>query len=109
MGEEEDEVVAGDGSGAINVRRGWDNGDGRGFQGRNGVRVFAVDMVGVECVRPLAFFVEFLFSSGLVLKGPWVLQVGISLYTDAFGLKGCAKISRVAPMKGESNVQWRID
>lgn len=59
--------------------------------------------------RPSAFFADSLLSSGLVLKGTWVLQAGLSLYTDAFGLKGCAKISGVAPTKGESNVQCELE
>ncbi|KAH1190188.1 hypothetical protein HKD37_20G056455 [Glycine soja] len=44
-------------------------------------------------VKPLAFFAEFLLSCGLVFKGTWLLQVGFSLYTDVFGLKGCGKIT----------------
>ena len=36
---------------------------------------------------------EFLLSCGLVFKGTWLLQVGFSLYTDVFGLKGCGKIT----------------
>ncbi|XP_057778293.1 uncharacterized protein LOC130997031 [Salvia miltiorrhiza] len=55
-------------------------------------------------VRPSAFFAEFLLSCGLVLKGSWVLQVGLSLYTDAFGLKGCGKIER-----GEADVKCELD
>ena len=37
-------------------------------------------------IQPLAFLVEFLLSCGLVLKGTWILQTGLSLYIDAFGL-----------------------
>lgn len=44
-------------------------------------------------VKPSAFFAEFLLSCGLVFKGTWLLQVGFNLYTDAFGLKGCGKIT----------------
>ena len=44
-------------------------------------------------VKPSAFFAEFLLSSGLVFKATWLLQSGFLLYTDAFGLKGCKKIS----------------
>lgn len=60
-------------------------------------------------VRPSAFFAEFLLSSGLVLKGTWVLQVGLSLYTDAFGLKGCSKISGLTLAKGEADVKCELE
>ncbi|XP_010265041.1 PREDICTED: uncharacterized protein LOC104602881 [Nelumbo nucifera] len=43
--------------------------------------------------RPTAFFAEVVLSSGLIFKGTWVLQAGLSLYTDTFSLKGCHKIS----------------
>ncbi|KAL0380517.1 UNVERIFIED_CONTAM: hypothetical protein Sangu_0116000 [Sesamum angustifolium] len=59
-------------------------------------------------VRPSAFFAEFLLSSGLLLKGTWVLQVGLSLYTDAFSLKGCEKISGQTLAKGEIDVKCEL-
>ncbi|KAL9225163.1 hypothetical protein vseg_001115 [Gypsophila vaccaria] len=40
-------------------------------------------------VWPTAFLGDFCLSCGLVFKGTWVLQVGLSLYVEAFGLKGC--------------------
>lgn len=61
-------------------------------------------------IRPTAFLAEFLFSSGLVLKGTWVLQVGLSLYSDAFGFEGCSKISglTIADVKCElDDDRWR--
>ncbi|KAL3812436.1 hypothetical protein ACJIZ3_013704 [Penstemon smallii] len=58
---------------------------------------------------PSAFFAEFLLSSGLVLKGTWILQVGLSLYTDVFGLKGCAKITGVALDKGDVDVTCELE
>ena len=42
-------------------------------------------------IRPTAFFAEFLLSSGIVFKGTWSLQAGLSLYSDVFSLKGCHK------------------
>ncbi|XAR48936.1 hypothetical protein NMG60_11031929 [Bertholletia excelsa] len=42
--------------------------------------------------RPVAFFAEFFLSSGLMFKGTWALQSGLSLYTDTFVFKGCDKI-----------------
>ncbi|MCL7043936.1 hypothetical protein MKW94_015115 [Papaver nudicaule] len=43
--------------------------------------------------KPSAFFAEVCLSLGLVFKGTWVLQGGLNLYTDAFSLKGCQRIS----------------
>lgn len=43
-------------------------------------------------IRPTAFFAEFLLSSGIVFKGTWLFQTGLSLYSDAFSLRGCHKI-----------------
>lgn len=54
-------------------------------------------------IRPTAFFAEFLLSSGMVFKGTWVLQTGLSLYTDAFAFKGCNKMS-VLPAKENADV-----
>ncbi|KAG2721989.1 hypothetical protein I3760_02G108100 [Carya illinoinensis] len=51
-----------------------------------------------------AFFAEFLLSSGLVFKGTWVLQTGLSLYTDVFGLKGCKKMSLLSA-QGNADLQ----
>ncbi|KAK4427848.1 hypothetical protein Salat_1553800 [Sesamum alatum] len=59
-------------------------------------------------VRPSAFFAEFLLSSGLLLKGTWVLQVGLSLYTDAFTLQGCDKISGKTLSQGEIDVKCEL-
>ncbi|GLT69421.1 hypothetical protein SLA2020_415740 [Shorea laevis] len=58
--------------------------------------------------KPSAFFAEFLLSSGLVFKGTWVLQTGLSLYTDVFGLKGCRKIS-ILTAKGNADVQCDLE
>lgn len=46
-------------------------------------------------IWPSTFFAEFLLSSGIVLKGTWVLQVGLTFYTDAFSLKGCGNIDLI--------------
>lgn len=56
--------------------------------------------------RPSAFFADFLLSSGLVLKGTWVLQVGLSLYTDTFSFKGCGK---VVMAHNQSNTDVKCD
>ncbi|KAG8373203.1 hypothetical protein BUALT_Bualt12G0146600 [Buddleja alternifolia] len=90
---------------------------GRGFVGLGGALYGILGGLSIACaacciilsVRPSAFFAEFLLSSGLVLKGTWVLQVGLSLYTDAFGLKGCAKISGLASPKGELDVKCELE
>lgn len=44
-------------------------------------------------MQPTAFLAEFLLSSGLIFKATWVLQAGLSLYSDAFAVKGCHKSS----------------
>ncbi|KAL1806402.1 hypothetical protein DCAR_0832203 [Daucus carota subsp. sativus] len=43
-------------------------------------------------IRPSAFFAEFLLCFGMILKGTWVLQVGLSLYTDTFLFSGCERL-----------------
>ncbi|KAK7820639.1 hypothetical protein CFP56_038645, partial [Quercus suber] len=50
-------------------------------------------------VKPAAFFAEFLLSFGLVLKGTWVLQTGLSL---------CRKMS-VMLAKGDADVQCDLE
>ncbi|XP_068328141.1 uncharacterized protein [Pyrus communis] len=57
-------------------------------------------------IRPCSFFAEFFLSSGLIFKGTWILQLGLSLYTDAFGLNGCKKMS-VWP--NQDNAEWKCD
>ncbi|KAL7594381.1 uncharacterized protein LOC111908097 isoform X1 [Lactuca sativa] len=59
-------------------------------------------------LKPSAYFADFLLSSGLVLKGTWVLQVGLSLYTDAFAFKGCGKVV-IAPSQGQGNTDVKCD
>lgn len=56
-----------------------------------------LDVVCAACCfflsyRSSAFFAEFLLSFGMMLKGTWVLQVGLSLYTDAFVFRGCERV-----------------
>lgn len=51
----------------------------------------------VLSIKPSAFFAEFFLSCGLLFKGIWLLQAGLSLYTDAFVFKGCQKVT--LPMK----------
>ncbi|CAL5413630.1 unnamed protein product [Camellia sinensis] len=59
-------------------------------------------------IRPAVFFSEFLLSSGLVFKGTWALQTGLSLYTDTFALKGCDKIA-LYPAQGKTDVKCDLD
>lgn len=90
---------------------------GRGVVGLGGWLYRILGSLNVLCagccvylsVRPMAFFAEFLLSSGLFLKGTWVLQVGLSLYSDAFGLKGCSKISGLIIAKGEADIKCELD
>ncbi|KAK7344582.1 hypothetical protein VNO77_14354 [Canavalia gladiata] len=59
--------------------------------------------------KPCAFFAEFLLSCGLVFKGTWVMQVGVSLYTDAFGVKGCQKIAFLDPLMESVDMHCDLD
>ncbi|PHT85544.1 hypothetical protein T459_07650 [Capsicum annuum] len=59
-------------------------------------------------VKPSLFFVEFLFDVVLVLKGTWVLQVGLLLYTEAFALDGCESLL-VGLGKGKNDVKCDLD
>ncbi|PSS23912.1 APC membrane recruitment protein like [Actinidia chinensis var. chinensis] len=55
-------------------------------------------------IRPTSFLAEFLLSSGLVFKGTWALQIGLSLYTDAFALKGCDNILMSLAQQGLTDI-----
>lgn len=59
-------------------------------------------------VKPCCFFVEFLLNSVLVLKGTWVLQVGLLLYTDTFSLDGCESLL-VELGKGKNDLKCDLD
>lgn len=75
--------------------------NGQGILGLGGVAYDLLGGLALVCaacclylsISPSAFFADFLLSSGLVLKAVWVLQVGMSLYTEAFSLKGCEKMA----------------
>jgi hypothetical protein len=77
----------------------WNIQIGKGITGVSGAVYDLLGALTLLCagcclylsIKPLAFFAEFLLSAGLVFKGTWVLQTGLSLYTDVFGLKGCRK------------------
>lgn len=60
-------------------------------------------------VKPNAFFAEFFLCCGMVFKGTWFLQIGFSLYTDLFGLKGCKKISVLSLSPRIENVDVLCD
>lgn len=59
-------------------------------------------------IRPSSFCAEFFLSSGVLFKGTWALQIGLSLYTDTFGLKGCGR-TWLAPIEGKSDVKCALD
>ncbi|KAL8048239.1 hypothetical protein ABFX02_07G051900 [Erythranthe guttata] len=90
---------------------------GRGIAGLGGWVYRILGGLAILCsaccvylsIRPSAFFADFMLSSGLVLKGTWVLQAGLSLYTDAFGLKGCDKITGASVTKGGADVRCELD
>ncbi|KAG6726951.1 hypothetical protein I3842_02G106500 [Carya illinoinensis] len=85
---------------------------GKGITGVSGAVYDLLGALTILCagsslylsVNPSAFFAEFLLSSGLVFKGTWVLQTGLSLYTDVFGLKGCKKMSLLSA-QGNADLQ----
>ncbi|KAK9087800.1 hypothetical protein Syun_030194 [Stephania yunnanensis] len=54
-------------------------------------------------IKPTAFVAEMGLSLGLVFMGTWVLQAGLLLYSDAFSIKGCRKISVPMHNHGTSN------
>ncbi|XP_043693231.1 uncharacterized protein LOC122643701 [Telopea speciosissima] len=58
--------------------------------------------------RPTAFFAEVGLSSGIIFKGTWVLQAGLSLYSDTFSLKGCRKIP-FSPAQLTTDVQCDLE
>lgn len=59
-------------------------------------------------IKSSAFFAEFLLSFGMMLKGTWVLQVGLSLYTDAFLFRGCERVP-FSVAKGRNNIKCELD
>lgn len=90
---------------------------GKGSSGLSGIVYGLLGGLTLACaascfylsVKPGAFFAEFLLSSGLVFKGTWLLQTGLSLYTDAFGLKGCQKISLLPPQQETVDMHCDLD
>ncbi|KAK9905996.1 hypothetical protein M0R45_000121 [Rubus argutus] len=88
---------------------------GKGISGLGGAMYDMLGALTLACafsslylsIRPRSFFAEFFLSSGLVFKGTWMLQLGLSLYTDTFGLKGCKKMS-VWPNDSE-NAEFKCD
>lgn len=59
-------------------------------------------------VKPNSFFAEFLLSCGLVFKGTWLFQAGLSLNTDVFGLQGCEKM-KLSPSSANADVKCVLD
>ncbi|KAF3457845.1 hypothetical protein FNV43_RR02505 [Rhamnella rubrinervis] len=89
---------------------------GKGITGLGGTvydLLGALTLVCTACcfylsIRPWTFFAEFLLCSGLIFKGTWMLQTGLSLYTDSFALKGCHKIS-VPPATGDTDLRCDLE
>lgn len=59
-------------------------------------------------VRPSVFFAEFLLSFGMMLKGTWVLQVGLSLYADTFLFRGCERVP-LSVANGRNYINCELD
>uniref|UniRef100_A0A5B7BLD0 Uncharacterized protein n=1 Tax=Davidia involucrata TaxID=16924 RepID=A0A5B7BLD0_DAVIN len=89
---------------------------GEGITGLGGVVYGLLGSLTLVCassclylsIRPWAFFAEFLLSSGLLFKGTWALQVGLSLYTDTFALKGCDEII-MSLASGKTDVKCELE
>lgn len=89
---------------------------GKGFSGLAGSVYGMLGLLTLYCaafclylsIRPAAFFAEFMLSSGLVFKGTWALQTGLSFYTDTFALKGCGNLS-VSPVDGMTDVKCDLE
>jgi hypothetical protein len=45
---------------------------------------------------------------GIVLKGTWVLHVGLSFYSDEFAFKGCGKVV-IVHGEGSADVNCVLD
>nr|GMD70046.1 APC membrane recruitment protein like [Ipomoea batatas] len=90
--------------------------NGKGIVGLGGDLYGVLGMLALICaaccmflaIRPTAFLGEFLLSSVLVLKGTWVLQVGLSLFTDTIGFNGCEKITEDV-VKGNADVKCPLE
>ncbi|KAL6971242.1 hypothetical protein U1Q18_030923 [Sarracenia purpurea var. burkii] len=89
---------------------------GEGITGLGGVVYDLLGKLTLVCaacclylsIIPASFSVEFLLSSGLVFKGTWALQIGLSLYSDTFALKGCGKIS-ISPALGKTDLKCDLE
>ncbi|KAI3955952.1 hypothetical protein MKW98_006312 [Papaver atlanticum] len=74
--------------------KGFNNGPaGRVYELLSGLTLMCSFSCFYLSYKPSAFFAEVCLCLGLVFKGTWVLQGGLNLYTDAFSLKGCQRIS----------------
>ncbi|GAB4843081.1 hypothetical protein Ancab_013060 [Ancistrocladus abbreviatus] len=90
--------------------------NGNGFSGVSGCVYGLLGGLTLICacsclylsIKPTAFVAEFFLSSGIIFKGTWVLQAGLNLYTDVFGLKGCSKLS-VLPRQDKADVKCDIE
>ncbi|KAK6914143.1 Protein of unknown function DUF716 [Dillenia turbinata] len=84
----------------------------KGIQGLIGGVNGLLDWLNLACagcclflsIRPWAFFADFLLSSGILLKGTWMLQVGLNLYATRFSFLGCRMI-----LPTENNVNVKCD
>lgn len=84
---------------------------GKGFTGLGGNVYALLGGLTLVCaasciylsIKPTAFFAEFLLCAALIFKASWVLQIGLSLYSDTFSIKGCHKVS------SQVNNIWKCD
>ncbi|KAH9602062.1 hypothetical protein KSS87_007000 [Heliosperma pusillum] len=88
--------------------------NGNGFSGVSSNAYDLLDHLTLVCafsclylsIKPTAFVADFCLSSGLMFKGTWTLQIGLNLYTETFGLKGCHTVSL---LQGNDKVDINCD
>lgn len=89
---------------------------GNGYTGLSG-RVYellcALTLIcAASCIalsfKPAAFFADVVLSLSLMFKGTWILQSGLSLFSDAFVPKGCHKLEALQSRE-KSDVQCDLE
>lgn len=90
--------------------------DGNGFTGVSSIVYELLGNLTLVCafsclylsIKPTSFLADFFLSSGLIFKGTWVLQAGMNLYTNTFGLKGC-HIMSLLPNQDKVDIKCDLD
>lgn len=80
----------------------------RVYQWLEGLTVVCAGCCVYLSFKPTAFFAEVGLSCGILFKGTWILQAGLSLYTDVFSPKGCHQVLGIRPDE-KSSVQCELE